>query len=298
MSNATTTRTDAMETHVTARDGELTVSGGQLASEAPIRTEPGPWGPAVQGFEADEAIDVNLDRPIGNRGTLMLWFRLRGPLVSGKDAEGGGGPIVELGEEASLAALNLWWYTGYAGVAFLLAKSAPGVGGVEVPGLPGPQWFHMAFTWDAEAGFFQGYIDGTPIRVPGSQFLTWESPEAQTLKLHAYQWNIGEVRVLDRPVSRNEVIAHVPSVYRGGLDHTIGAQPLGELDPAAHRGEKLLDLPLTSESEVESWHMEGPGEVSFPEGAMRMRSLTPETEGKQGHILHWRDQHLRPDLLL
>ena len=253
---------------------------------------PGPW----TGIDAaaGDPVTVKLDQALGQQGTVMVWVRLDRPIVNGPDVETDGHTVLEL---AGLAKLNFWWYHGYGGIVWEFPHD-PRLGSLEVPGLPAPQWLHLCYTWDAAEGRFQGYVNGTPTRIPGSRGKPWDCPDVTEITVDASRWAVAGLTVADRWCSRDEALAAVPSIYRGALDHTLGAQDLGTLDADARRGEQVLQIPLADESDIDGWQMEGPGDVSFEDGWMRMWSTTPEAAGKEGHIVHWCPEDVPADFLL
>lgn len=257
-----------------------------------LSEQPGPW----TGIQAYSGGPVTLALPtsIGPRGAVLVWVRLDHPIVNGPGVATGGGTLLEL---PGLAKLNLWWYSGYGGIVWEFPHDKR-LGSLEVPGLPGPQWLALCYTWDAEAGRFQGYVNGTPTVLPGTRHAPWEGAPVETVTVDASRWAVAGLTVLDRWVEREEAGAAVPSIYRGALDHTLGAQDLGTLDAEAWRGDTVFELPLASEAEIEDWEMEGPGAVEFHEGWMRMGSTTPDAPGKEGHIVHWCPQEVPADFLL
>jgi len=248
----------------------------------------------VRAYAGAEPKHFDLPRPVGAQGTVAVWVRLDAPIVNGPDVETDGGTILEF---PGFAKLNIWWYSGYGGIVWETADGMPNLP-VEVPGLPGPQWLHLCYTWDATTGRLDGTINGTPIRLPGLYDEPWTPGRAETVRVNTSRWAVAGLTVTDRLLERDEVLAGVPSIYRGAMDHTLGAQGLGELDADAWRGEPILEVPLDDPAQIDGWVMEGPGEVGFHDGWMRMRSTTPDAPGKDGHIVHWCDRDLPADFLL
>lgn len=258
-----------------------------------LKQEPGPWA-GIPAYSGAQPVTVPLDRPVGACGTLMAWVRIDQPIMNGPGVDADGGTILELPE---VGKLNLWWYSGYGGIVWEFPDN-PRRGSLEVPGLPGPQWLHVCYTWDAPNGRFQGYVNGTPTTIPGTTLKAWETKTAAEVTIDASRWTVGGLQVLDRWTEEDEALAAVPSIYRGALDHTLGAQPLGDLDPDAWRGETVFERPLTGPADIADWQMEGPGEVEFRDGWMRMWSTTPDAPGNEGHIVHWCPEEHPADFLL
>jgi hypothetical protein len=60
------------------------------------------------------------------------------------------------------------------------------------------------------------------------------------------------------------------------------------MEIANRQGRLLLDAPLASRDDVQDWVLEGPAEVTFADGWMRMRSTRPDaTSGENGHFVFW-----------
>lgn len=259
---------------------------------AELKDEQGPWA-GIDAFSGDEPVTVELNRPPGNQGTLMCWFRVDEPIVNGPFVEeADGDSMVEL---PGLGSLNLWWYSGYGGIVWE-TENGPNEP-VEVPGVPGPQWVHVCYTWDADKGRSMGYIDGTPTKL-SSQLNPWTNETAEEIVVDASRWTLAGLTTFDRMITEDEVRAAVPSIYRGGMDHTLGSQDLGELDTAKWRGDTVFEVPLDGPDQIAGWQMEGPGDVEIDDGWMKMWSREPDAEGNGGHIVHWCDQDVPSDFLL
>ena len=225
----------------------------------------------------------------------MLWLKLDTPVVNGPGIEAGAFTVLEL---PGLAALKVWWYHGYVGINWEGAEGIPSLP-IELPGIPAPQWLHLCYTWNAQAGILDGYINGSPLRLSGARIAPWAPPApVGQATLHASNRTVAGLHIFDQPVSCDEARAAVPSIYRGALDHSLGAQALGPLDPETWRGTPLFEIPLTGSDAIAGWQMEGPGIVEFVDGWMRMRSSEPDSNGPSGHIVHWCNHELPSDFLL
>jgi len=269
------------------------VSAVDIAGSS-LQPQTGPWT-SIDAWQGEAPVTVGLPRSLGETGTVMAWLRLDAPIVNGPDVETDGGTLLEFPD---FGKVNVWWYRGYGGIVWETAEDMPDLP-LEVPGFPGPQWLHFCYTWDAVSGSLDGYINGTPIRLPGTQIAPWKTTRPVCeVRIDTSRWSIAGLQVSDRRLDRGDVLAAVPSIYRGALDHTLGAQDLGTLNPDDWRGATLFENALSTPSDIAGWRMEGPGAVEFHEGWMRMRSLTPDTEGKEGHIVHWCDRDLPADFLL
>ena len=254
--------------------------------------ETGPW-PGIDAHRGPEPVTVPLDTPVGGRGAVMLWVRLEQPIVNGPGVEAENETILEL---TGLAKLNIWWNAAYAGIDWK-TEAGPDIS-VEVPGLPGPQWLHLCYTWDAAAGRSQGYINGTPVTIPGTQADSWDAPDVAEITVHASRWAVADLVVADRCLRRADVLDAVPGIYRGALDALLGAKELGPLQPDQWRGYLLFEYALAKPDEVDGWRMEGTGAVEFHDGWMRMKSTSPDAPPGHGHLVHWCDRDVPADFLL
>ncbi len=160
---------------------------------------------------------------------------------------------------------------------------------VEVPGLPGPEEYFIQYTWDAAAGRFTGYVNGTALRLPETQLPTWNVPKGTEVR-----WAVGpfkatlvstEPRYLDEAQAR----AQVPEAMRGKHAELFGVREktLLPMDVASRQGKLLYESALDAPGSIEGWVMEGPGVTTFKDGWMKMASEETNSAAKGGHIVHW-----------
>ena len=257
--------------------------GMTIVASPGFEQTPGPTPGSVAAFRREASgLHLKLDTPLGPRGGFALWVRTERPLFNGVEAE-----ETETGLLTARGVGTLGLKSGpvCAGIAWLFDDPVAGVARTHVPGLPGPQWLHLVYSWDAAEGVYEAYANGTPLKLPGTKLPPWEMGSARELLLHLTRMAVAELRVFDAPLTQDDVEALVPSAYRGSLDGLIGARERGALDPDALRGETLYENALASAEQVEDWVMEGPAELSFEDGWMRMASKLPD--GPMGHIVHW-----------
>jgi hypothetical protein len=252
-------------------------SYGILAGPMPDR-----W--AVEG---KQGADLRL-RPasaVGPRGSLAVWIRLDRPYRSGRSAEESRQTILALD-----GLFDLGFYTNKTCGGFSwtwdrdLGAGAANIN-LQLPGLPGPQWVHLAFSWDAETGRADGWLDGTPLRTPGTPLQPWTTKEAELLALTPGGLAIGDLILSDETLHEGDVLRMVPAAYRGALDALLGARDLGEETFEFDRGRPVYENDLGCAEDCAGWIMEGPGEVTFEDGWMVMASERPD--GPDGHIVHW-----------
>jgi len=250
-----------------------------------VELVPGPLpGVGAAKIPEDARLGLTLEKPLGPRGGIAFWLLNDTPRLNGLGAE--------TWERTLLTAEDLFELRLGADhvctkIAWRFAQDVWGVSPVLVPGLPGPQWLHLAFCWDADAGVFEGFLNGTPLRLPGTRIRPWRMSAGQQLALAPGAMAIADLRVHDAPFAPEDMEKMLPALYRGALDAILGARDRGALDAAQHRGAILYENPLAGPDDVADWVMEGPGLVSFQDGWMTMKSLYADDPDRPGHFVFW-----------
>lgn len=258
-----------------------------LPGDLPIREIPGPY-PGLAGWQVEgtaaQVIRAAAPAPPAARGSVMLWIRIEETLQSGRDVDGFSTDILSapgvfhLSLEHRPDALQIYWdWTAGAPEGWEMRTL--------LPGLPGPGWYHLAFRWDADEGYFDSYLNGTPVRLPRTPVDAWEAPEAADLEVAAGPLAFAGLEVLDVPFGEDQLRSFVPGLYHGTLEHLLGWRELGTMDLATRKGALIYESALDGESSVDDWVMEGPGEVRFEDGWMTMFSRRPD--GPEGHHVIW-----------
>ena len=160
---------------------------------------------------------------------------------------------------------------------------------VEVPELPGPEEYFIQYTWDATAGRFTGYVNGTALRLPETPLTPWNVPEGAEVRLAEGPFKTTLVSAEPCYLDEPQVRVQVPEPMLGKRAEIFGV-PEKEpalMDVAARQGKLLYESALDAPGSIEGWVMEGPGLVSFKDGWMEMASKEPDSIIKDGHIVHW-----------
>jgi hypothetical protein len=159
-----------------------------------------------------------------------------------------------------------------------------------LPELPGNMTFYMQFTWEADLGRFEAYFNGLPMIDAGATYEPWKMEQpAAGYEIPDSPATVSDVKLLAEYLPRRALQKHVPDQYLGRDADVLGQdrsrQPLPIAD---RRGRLLLDLPLASQKDIDGWVLEGPGQVTFEDGWMQMRSTRPDAKGDvNGHIVNW-----------
>jgi hypothetical protein len=240
---------------------------------------------------------VDLPLPVGARGAVSFWLLLEQPLRNGPDGEAGERIFCEL---PGLATCRLGWRSSHVGLRFDFAPCNGPKLELQTPGLPGPQWLHICFTWDAADGLLQGYINGSPTRMPGTRLPAWTVSEAPRLAVHAGEWPVAEMRIFDRVVEHAEAEAMVPPLYRGSLDSLLGQQARGEFQPGPPDSTPTYTNDFTGADAIAGWHMEGGGTATCDDGWLWLRPqpASEDSADGAGDFVFWCDADVPDDFLL
>ncbi|MGC9347927.1 MAG: DUF1961 family protein [Anaerolineae bacterium] len=266
------------------------VAGGELSGfDERLEVTSGPASdiPAVMGL-SQEAIrlPIDLDHLIGEQVAISLWIY---PNQDYRNGEGVATIACNLLDIPGIAALN--FRQAPAACALRWSWDSDHIEGVDamatnIPELPGQEWYHLLYTWDADAGRFDAYLNGTPQRLPGTEIPPWHIEGWTQLSISVGPFRYGAVTVEPRYMPPEEAEARDLRGYRGCRSDLLGRGDPGDpIDVDRRRGDLLYESTLGSEVETEDWVLEGPGIVTFEEGWMKMASERPE--GPEGHIVHW-----------
>ena len=222
------------------------------------------------------------------RGTVSCTLHLSRGTQNGTAAEKSKVTLLKIPDLASLhlqetpTSIRLYWqWQGAAGAPQYQPQWAE---------LPGPDRYFLQFTWDAEGGVFDYYVNGCPTRLPGTRCAPWKFARNATVMFT----DDGPDRVADlkaEPVylTPKAALARVPDELRFRHGKVFGRDP--EVEPMAiedRRGRLLCEAPLREDGDVRGWVSEGPARITFRDGWMQMASTKPDATGDEnGHIVFW-----------
>src|SRR5690606_16977976 len=103
---------------------------------------------------------------------------------------------------------------------------------------------------------------------------------------------IDDLRVHDRALSRDEVIAlaHLQEGDALGDAHIVA--PAEAVDIESLRGELLLRETFDHAAALDGWTMEGPGGASIVDGALRLATTVDGDRQFLGHLVFWNNRDL------
>ncbi len=264
-------------------------------SVAEAERVPGP-STALPGYIRTEPVwqEVALPTPLGARGSVAFWFRLEQGYSAGPGEPKRVLPLLECPGvfgfqlKASPAQVELDW--SWADKGLLINRLRP-----ILPRLPGGEWLHFAVSWDAARGHFHGWLNGTPLREPGTEVEPW----AHTARVAALRIRLGPVAVAGlevspEPLEEEALVAKVGPERLGSLRALLGAPDPVLADLGGEKGEPLYS---TDFADLGDWVAEGPLLTSRGEGgSLTMRSERPE-DLTHGHTVLWLRKELPESFL-
>ena len=231
---------------------------------------------------------VQIEQPIQPRGTIALKLRTNQPFENGSATELARIPfltIADLGEgfirqDESSVRIG-WQWKGVKGAPYVVPQ---------LPEIPGPDTYFVQFTWDAENGLFDFYVNGHSMRKAGVKSDPWTfAANAKESIVAGGPVGIANLTILPKYLPPEEARRQVPRDLLGRHAQVFGgARDVQPLAIDERRGRLLYEAKLADKQDVNDWVLEGPGEISFEDGWMKMRSTRPDARGPlNGHIVHW-----------
>jgi hypothetical protein len=240
---------------------------------------------SVATVRAEHSPAVVFPEPIAQQGTIAFEVRTTQAYRTGPDSKD---VTVDLLELPGLARCRFEQSTTVCAVEWLWETGVKAEGlTVEIPTLPGPDTYFFLFTWDATAGQFTGYVNGVPLRLPGTQLPPWQSPVATEARLAGDAAAVSFVSAEPRYLDPRQSLERVPEGLRGHRGELFGvfARQPAAIDIESRRGEVLYASKLDTTDSITGWVMEGPGQTHCRDGWMEMASQRPR--GPEGHSVHW-----------
>ncbi|MFH1615930.1 MAG: DUF1961 family protein [Planctomycetota bacterium] len=244
---------------------------------------------ALKAENQQLAFKGSFTRPLAGKGSVMLWFKINQTLCGGR---GVGKTVEKILEVKDLFRVTLINKGNSVNLVWEWAQDMQDVDDmrVAIPAIPGSVWIHLAVHWDNQAGLFNGYFNGTPLRIPGTSIPAWQTQGGTELTIHVGRFTIGELTFLDYAFGPQSLPQIVEKQHLGTLDDFLGLKDLGTLCTASCRGGLIYENSLSSRQDIANWVLEGPGKITFEDGRMVMESLEPAGPAATGHIVHWCDR--------
>lgn len=261
------------------------------AADASLVAMPGPL-PGMTGIRAKDGpavIELQVSEAISTRGSMAFWLFADKAYHGGIHAEPADAfreRIID-GKLVMIADASAQLFE-----CFMQVFSPEGLGAsrrTQLPGLPGPAWYHFAFEWDSERGIANSYLNGSPASINNAVISPWPMEPLQSLTLTLDRFAVSDLRLSGHMLDQESLRAELTQAYRGSADILLGTglQPPEVI--REYKGDLIYANPLRSETDIEDWVAEGPLNLSFDGGWLRMASEYPSggPGGLSGHIVLW-----------
>lgn len=254
-----------------------------------IRHVTGPY-PEIAGgntkFE-ETTLTGSLSEGVSDRGAIMFWFQTDSTYRTRMNADTFQQELIQLSDLFDVTLLhqgnqiNLFWewneeIEGIVPMRILLPDLSSG-------------WHHLTISWDAENGIYNAYLDGICTKLEEVRRPEWDIKNltGADVAIHFGRFPLADFRIMERVIQADDLVQIVGNEHLGKSNQSIGANNLGRIQPDKYKGELVYSNPLAEKSDIEDWVLEGPGQISFQNGWMQMKSTRPD--GPEGHIVHWCD---------
>jgi len=242
------------------------------------------------GADGEEtAHAVNLKNPVSQKGTVSFILETDTTYSNGLPGSSFGQTLFELpglGKcilEKSLYAVFVYfqWEQAETHNGFFIMFRE----------LPGPQNYSFQFSWDAEKGLSESYMNGIPVRTENARYYKPWKVKGSTMQAAAEKGanRVTDLKVLPVFMNKEEAAKLVPAELLGKAAHLIGPKSFSNAKKiTGKKGRLLYSAELNNESSVKDWILEGPGKIEFKDGQLMMSSQIPNPpDGSTGHFNFW-----------
>jgi len=176
----------------------------------------------VSGLQAEQRV-YRIDEPIQPRGTVSLKLRTKQSIRNGAETENSKTVFLKIPnlaegyikQDASSARL-VWQWQGAKGARYVQPQ---------FPELPGPDTYFFQFTWDAEEGLYDFYVNGYAMKAPGVRSDPWAfATDATEIIASGGSLEVGDLNVLPEYVPPKEARRQVPKELLGQHPELFGGK--------------------------------------------------------------------------
>ncbi len=167
-----------------------------------------------------------------------------------------------------------------------------------LPLLPGGQWYHLAGRWDSETGVFDMFLNGLPLRIPGTGIASWTiGPE---IVAFSHGENVEGIELSTDFWSDDTIVKKASERGHGDIAPLAGYGPTPPMpDVEAMKGAMIYAADFGDKGALDGWTMEGPGVYETgSDGWMSMESTEIDSGGPgDGHFVFWAPPKLPADFI-
>ena len=244
----------------------------------------------VQASAQEKLYKISKENPVGQQGTISFILHTHKLYANGyATRESFSQKLVEI---PGLATCTL--ERDYSGIFISMQWDSVGIHTgyyILLTELPGPENYHILFTWDAVRGLSDGYFNGIPFRMENPIYYEpWEVVGSGTqFNVPSGSNGVTNVIILNKYLSPKKAIEIVPEVLIGKRSDLLGQRNLyTAIDISSRKGKLLYAAKMNNKESMKGWMLEGPAVIDFADSSMIMRSQIPNpSNGSTGHFNYW-----------
>ena len=165
-----------------------------------------------------------------------------------------------------------------AGIHWRWAKKGINGMGLLLPEFKKDKKYTFFMTWNAEKGYFDSYVNGYPVRVPGTKLRPWKAFKPGKLMIKKGPFTVEDFKLYDKYIASKELARLSPPQETNPL---LSCDLSNKFE--AKRGKLLYDGSKT-DPEFSTWKKEGPVRSYFKDGWEIFESTKPK---QKKHIVWW-----------
>lgn len=142
--------------------------------------------------------------------------------------------------------------------------------------------YSFFMSWDSDKGIFDSYVDGYPVRVPGTILPAWKISKSGGVSIKKGPFTIENFKTYDKYIPPEEIVKLSPPQKNNPLLSCTFYDDYGSM-VLTKRG-KLLYNGAKTDPEFKTWKKEGPIKCRFEKGWEIFKSTRPE---QNRHIVWW-----------
>jgi hypothetical protein len=168
-----------------------------------------------------------------------------------------------------------------AGIHWKWTRKGTGMG-LLLPEFKKDKKYSFFMSWDSEKGIFNSYVNGYPVRIPGTKLHAWKISKPGKLSIKKGPFSVENFKVYDKYISPDEITKLSPPPKTNPLLSCSLADDYGKIINTK-RG-KLLYNGSKIDPEFKTWKKEGPVKCRFEKGWEIFKSTQPK---RHKHIVWW-----------
>ncbi|OXU15104.1 DUF1961 family protein [Sedimentisphaera salicampi] len=257
---------------------------------------------ALKAKETSLYFSGDLNVPISEEGTFMIWIR---PHKMMRTGEGEPENTYEIAAVDKLFKFDLARSANKLDFRFSWENGTSRLNDMHIllPEIPGEEWMHFAFVWDAGDGIFNCYINGTPYLRKSRRLKQLDSEGGKKLSINTSQIAVSECRLYDKVIEESAIDHYIEQQNRGQMDDYLGIIPTRKFSLLGYFGsediekELIFSSPLRAPKDVRGWVAEGPAQINFRKDGLVLESSVKDFDFATGHITFWCWANFPPNFL-